>query len=632
MILALSLVIGISSYVNINGFSGMFYDVTKQEHLPNVVERAKAKIALNLAAPIAYSIGIAQNEYVQKWILDGENSAGVDSLTSFGKGIIDQAEASVMFWVSAESNKYYTQDGYFKTVSPSEERDSWFYNTINSGKELALNLDVPEGDSDTMMVYVNILSKTASGKILGVAGLGVDVSNIVSLVKNTQVGKTGYMFLVDGSDRITAHVNESVINKKLSDVSNYADVYQEIASNKGEYQLIESNVGGKDAYIAVTPLDNVDWKLVAVLPKAEITSKVNDVVLLSVTAALILAAIFILLSIYIANRVSKDVLRVGDELHKMSASGGDLTARLNENSNNEIGHLSKGFNAVLNKFAELVREIKEAESAIGVSMDSLKKLSSSSVQYAEDQRKQTEMVATAMTEMSQTINEVSSIANTTALDTSNAVNDARETNGVMQTLATTMTDMSDTMKVSERSISDLAIQAESINSVIDVINSISEQTNLLALNAAIEAARAGEQGRGFAVVADEVRTLASKTQDSTQEIRGQVEQLQATASTNLHSIQQSSRKSQELADQAQLASQSLNAIRARFDSIGDGNHQVAAATEEQSSTIDHISESARNIALIANNISNSSKEQLLEIEQFNERASQMRLIVSQFKI
>lgn len=631
MALALLLTVAISSFININQFSNMFYDVTENEHLPNVTERAKAQISANLKTPIALSKGIAQNHYIQKWLLAGEDASGVNDIKAYGERFIKEQGASAFFLVSSLSNNYYTQGGFFKSVSRENPRDSWFYNTIDTKKDLALNLDVGE-ESGALTVYVNVLAKSPSGEVLGVAGLGLDVTDIIRLIKETKVGESGYMFLLDGSNTITAHKDDSLLNQPITDIPLFSGIAESISNSNSEFSLLDGIVNDEEAYVAVTGLKELGWKLVAVQPKSEIANKVNAVVRLSIISAIILGIIFVSLSIYIAKRVSRSITQIGDKLHNMSDSGGDLTMRLNDSAKTELGYLASGFNAILGKFSDLVKEIQEAQSAINSGVVSLKRTSLESVEYADNQRGQTDLVASAITQMGQTISEVSSIAHQTAEDTSNAVKDTHETNDVMLNLANTMTGLAETMKQSEASIADLASQTESINSVVDVISSISEQTNLLALNAAIEAARAGEQGRGFAVVADEVRTLASRTQDSTQEIRSQIEHLQVAATSSLKSIQDGSQKSLELADISQSASSSLNTIRSRFDAISDGNHQVAAATEEQASVVDHINESAQNISLMSNKIHDSSKSQLEEIDTLNSRAQHMGGIISQFKV
>lgn len=631
MVLALFLTILISSFINIRQFSGMFYEVTENEHLPNVTERARAQIKAELQAPIAFSQGIAQNDYIQQWILNGEDPAKIPDLLNYAQRFIRDYGAASVFWVSKPSNNYYNQDGLFKQVSEQVARDSWFFDFVRGSQDIALSMDIDEV-TNSLTVFVNVLAKSKDGQVLGVAGLGYDVSAIIRMVQEHKVGENGYMFLLDGDGNVAAHREKSMLNKSLAQLSAYTDVAGKITASSGDFTLFDGQVADKSVYIATSDLKDVGWKLVTVLPKAEISDKVNAVVQLSVITAVVLAVIFILLSLYIANRVSGAICQVGDKLLSMSASGGDLTQRLDAGTDNELGYLAKGFNAILAKFSDLVREIKEAESAINSGVGNLKNTSLQSVEYSEDQRRQTEMVATAITEMGQTIGEVSSVAHKTAADTSTAVKDTHDTNEVMLSLAATMNELAGAMKQSEASITELAGQAKAINSVVDVISSISEQTNLLALNAAIEAARAGEQGRGFAVVADEVRTLASRTQDSTKEIRAQIEQLQSAASASLTTIKSGAQSSLELADSAQSASSALTAIRHRFDSISDGNHQVAAATEEQTSVVDHINESAQTIATMANNIHSSAESQLQEIDRLTARAQHMRQIVSQFKV
>lgn len=628
---ALFLTIAISSLININGFSSMFYKVTEQEHLPNVIERAKSQIESKLQQPIALSKAIAQDYFVQKWLSEGEDQSQLQDIINYLNSYIQRYGATTVFWVTKESHNYYTETGLFKKVSEETARDQWFFDFIRKNNEYALNLDSNE-TTKALTVFVNVLAKSDHGEALGVAGLGYDVSSIIKLVKEIKVGETGYMLLVNEAGEIVAHRDNSLIGQPLSRVAGYRDIASQIEEAGSRYSLFDTKMDNQEVYLTTTGLSGIDWKLVAVLPKAEISGKVNAVIWLSVTTAFILAAIFIIVSLLFANSVSGSITQVGDKLMAMSASGGDLTQRLDDGTNNELGYLAQGFNAILAKFSELVKEIIAAENDINHSVKLLFDSSESSVKNSEEQRKQIEAVASAINELGLTVNEVSSVANHTATSTTSAVNDTQETNEVVHQLSKNTKSLAESMQKSEASISELAGQAESINSVVDVISGISEQTNLLALNAAIEAARAGEQGRGFAVVADEVRTLASRTQDSTNEIRTQIEQLQQATSSSLSSIEDGAKSSLKLAEHTKEASDALDAIRDRFEHISDGNNQVATAAEEQSTVLAHVNESAQNIATMATDISDTSQSQIEEVNTLSERAQHMRRLVNQFRV
>ena len=631
MVVALLLLIVIISVINIGGFSSMFNKVTENELLPAFVERAKLKIENELSAPVHFSESIAQNHFIQQWMKSSEPQEQLPDIVQYMQGFVDQRGATAVFWVSAISQHYYTQDGLFKTVSQSEPRDSWFFDTVRGGKDIGLNLD-PDEKTKTLTVYVNVLAKDRSGKVLGVAGLGYDVSDIIDIVEQNHVGESGYMFMLDASNRIVAHPNEAFIGKSIDQLSMSSSVLSSLAGRGDDFTLFEGQVKGEDVYIAAEKLTGLGWSLVTVLPQAEIRGQVNSVIRNSVVSGIILTVIFAFIAFLFANRVSRSITQVGDKLKNMAASGGDLTQKLDDRAGNELGYLAGGFNSILNTFADMVRQVMEAEEAINHGVVNLKKTSDESLKYSEDQRQQTEMVATAITEMGQTISEVSSIAQKTASDTTSAVDDIHTTNDVMEHLSETMSGLAESMKGSESAIRELATQAETINSVVDVISNISEQTNLLALNAAIEAARAGEQGRGFAVVADEVRTLANRTQESTQEIRSQIERLQSAATSSLQAIQSGARSSSELAERAESASSSLTGIRNRFDSISDGNIQVAAATEEQSSAVEHINQSAVEISAMASGIHSQSQSQIEEIRLLTNQAEKMRRTIRQFKV
>ncbi len=348
--------------------------------------------------------------------------------------------------------------------------------------------------------------------------------------------------------------------------------------------------------------------------------------------SLLLTLVFIGFTVVFANALSKAIRRVGDDLLTMSGNGGDLTTRLDDRHDNELGHLAKGFNAIIGTIQELVAEIQHTEMAMQTGIEQLAQLANDTFASTDIQRGQTDQVATAITEMGQTITEVSGIAHRTAQDTESAVADTHRTNDNMAMTSHTMQELNGVMMDIENTINHFAEQAGAINSVVEVINDISEQTNLLALNAAIEAARAGEQGRGFAVVADEVRNLAQRTQTSTLEIRDQIAQLQQTAEQSTIAIQQGTASSQQVAASTEQSALALMNIKQKFETISSGNHQVAAATEEQGAVAEHINESAHLISDSAASIHHNAEQQLDAIKGLQARAEQLRQLVTQFKV
>jgi methyl-accepting chemotaxis protein len=296
--------------------------------------------------------------------------------------------------------------------------------------------------------------------------------------------------------------------------------------------------------------------------------------------------------------------RIRGSLIELASGDGDLTVRLPGNSHDEVGELAAAFNRFVDKLHASISHVATIDSALQAAVSRMRQAIDTSTQNSDRQFDEIQSIATAMNEMTATFQEVASNAETTARSTRDTQTQCA---GVQKSFAQTiraMETLSTTIQGSAAAVNKLLGDSQNIGSVLDVIKSIAEQTNLLALNAAIEAARAGEQGRGFAVVADEVRTLAQRTQNSTQEIESMISQLQEQAQMTAKDMNQCREQTDTVMGTARAANESLNAINQSVDNINQMNIQISSAVEEQTAVSEDI---ARNTDQIKN-LSESSKE------------------------
>lgn len=287
--------------------------------------------------------------------------------------------------------------------------------------------------------------------------------------------------------------------------------------------------------------------------------------------------------------VSKPVAALRDAMRQVHEQG-DLSVRAVCESSDEVGQMTLAFNNMVKDVSRIVTEIRAAAFTMDSMSEHLARESSSNVQSVEVQQAETEQLATAITEMASTSQDVQRNANENNVRSMESVKVARSGNQQVDFVVTAITRLATDIRDGAAVVHKLADETSAIGTALDVIKSIAEQTNLLALNAAIEAARAGEQGRGFAVVADEVRSLAQRVQDSTDQIKTMLDRLQQSSMQAVSVMTERSSDAGRCVEQAQQAGAVIREIAGNAQSINDSNTQIAVSTTEQSSTVESVNQ------------------------------------------
>ncbi|PSB78282.1 methyl-accepting chemotaxis protein [Photobacterium damselae subsp. damselae] len=521
------------------------------------------------------------------------------------------------------TGNYWNQDGFLRQLN--HQQDSWFYNFIRSGNAKMLNV-FREANGDVKL-FVNY--QQLNGK--GLAGLSKSLDEMVQFINQFKLEQTGFVYLVDDKGIVRIHNDNQLMGK-----ANLTDLYGSKVANqllkRGKIEIVDLDLAGQANLVASSYIPTMNWYVIAQLPKNEAFASLNHARNQILIWTAIIALGFTALAIWLASSITRPIARLAEMFKDLGEGEGDLRHRLDIQGNDEIAQLSQGFNGFISKIHNSVKEVAETGNALRHASQSVAEQAQTTLDNSQSQRDRTIQVVTAINEMGATVNEIAGNAAQAADATHLAETEAQSGQQVVGQARETISQLShDVAQVSEV-IESLAHNTQAIGSILDVIRGISEQTNLLALNAAIEAARAGEQGRGFAVVADEVRSLASRTAASTDEIQNMINRLQQEASNAVAAIEQSRLLSSNGVSASDEASSALISIAERITLIADMNTQVATATEEQSTVVNDINcnievinETTQRTATTAEDLAQAS----LELQQLSHR---LEVMVGSFKL
>ncbi|OAN11275.1 chemotaxis protein [Photobacterium jeanii] len=370
--------------------------------------------------------------------------------------------------------------------------------------------------------------------------------------------------------------------------------------------------------------------------QAGLKQEINEEVALATTILEVAVVVAIVLSIFITWLVTNLVLaplrRMTDTMQDIASGQGDLTQRVAVETKDEIGELASAFNLFASKVQSTIRDVTEMVETVKSESHKIHHESAAILTAASEQQNESAQVATAVHEMSATSDSVSSHANEAAHATQEANS---ESNSAKQTLGQTVASihqLAEEIESSSEVVSNLERDVGNIASILDVIRGIADQTNLLALNAAIEAARAGEQGRGFAVVADEVRSLASKTQDSTGEIQVMIERLQHGAQEAVTAMMHSRECGTQTVEKANSANESLDAISRSIEVIAEMNLQIATAATQQSQVSEDVNQNIQTIADKSQAMVDKVQTTEHAFDNLTNECDQLDRLIRQFKV
>lgn len=480
-----------------------------------------------------------------------------------------------------------------------------------------------------------------------------DGGDIDKALRGLTFGNAGYFFIYDTSGVNIFHgLKPQLHGKNLIDLKDpkgnkiIVGLINAAKTKEGIYSYYYQKPGTskeseKLGYAIMIP--NTDWLLGTgayiedieiVIAKYAVTAEesLKDKMWLSllISAGLIAVTIFIIL--IVAARIVSPIKRMADNLNDIAQGDGDLTTRLEINGNDEIAQLGTSFNLFVEKLRKTISDISDVTVGITKAGGDISQQSSDIAIQLEHHNGETDQVVTAITEMSSTANEVADSTNQVADATRAVTIDVKHAQDCVETSLTEVSALVEEINGAASSMDSLSEQSQKINNVLAVIGSIAEQTNLLALNAAIEAARAGEQGRGFAVVADEVRNLASRTQKSTLEINEMLNELHRLVKLSVDAMSLSQERSVKSVESSRTISESLTSVETAIISINDMSTQIATATTEQSSVTEEVNRNVYEIQKIVNSLTESSTHAKTVSNDVLDDGKKLDQLVNQFKI
>ncbi|MDO6708863.1 methyl-accepting chemotaxis protein [Photobacterium sp. 1_MG-2023] len=522
------------------------------------------------------------------------------------------------------SNPERNRAGYDPRVRP------WYISAQSENKPI---ISEAYHDALTNALLVTLAEPVKkNGQLVAVVGSDVLIDQMISDVISLDVGENAYAMLLNTQDNtFLAHPNKSLLLKPINEYDSALSmsiIHQAVSTRT----LVNETIKGKEKLLYFTQVPGTPWILGLELDKATEEASQSELLTRLILASIVITLAVLAAVAWLVGFLFRDLGRVSEALAEIATGEGDLTQRLEPRSDDEVGQLAHNFNRFVGNMHGMVMRLRDVSQSLNSQAHQTASQAEERSTRIRHQQDEINMVATAINEMAAATQEISGNADNTARTSTETVQAAEDGAAQVEQSQHSTTSLAGEVQTATGVIGELNHHAQSINTILSTIQNIAEQTNLLALNAAIEAARAGEQGRGFAVVADEVRVLSQRTHASTQEIQQMIETLQQTTGRAVGIMDDSRRLAETSVDDANSASASLTQIISAITNISDMATQIASAAEEQSSVTSEITRNTEGIRDVSNELAQEATEAAQQAAQLSELSHELQQEISRFKL